>query len=122
VLIREDNQVLNKTFVYTYDKGGNILSKVQYPYTTGTLGDPTATVDCGYTDSNWKDKLTSYKGQGITYDAVGNPLTYNGYTYTWERGRELAGLNGNGLTTSYKYNSDGIRTKKTVNGTTRVSL
>jgi len=115
-LIREDNPVLNKIIVYTYDKGANILSKVQYPYTAdGTLGTPTATNSYSYTDSNWNDKLTSYNGLGITYDEIGNPLTYNGNTYTWERGRELAGISGNGLTISYKYDSNGVRTKKTVN-------
>ena len=29
-----------------------------------------------YTDSDWKDLLTSYNGTAITYDAVGNPLSY----------------------------------------------
>lgn len=27
-------------------------------------------------DANWKDKLTSYDGKTITYDAIGNPLSY----------------------------------------------
>ena len=37
-----------------------------------------------YGDANWKDKLTAYDGKPITYDAIGNPLTYDGYTFTWQ--------------------------------------
>ncbi|AOR23440.1 RHS repeat-associated core domain-containing protein [Clostridium taeniosporum] len=119
-LIREDNQVLNKTIVYSYDDGGNFESKVEYPYTdplTTPLG-ATNTVNYTYGDTNWKDKLTNFNGKEITYDAIGNPLTYDEYTYSWEWGRQLASMTGNGNTISYKYNDSGIRTQKTVNDIT----
>lgn len=115
---REDNQILNKTITYSYDAGGNILSKSEHPYTTGTVGTATKVYNYSYGDSNWKDKLTNYDGKAITYDAIGNPLTYNGYTYTWEAGRQLKGISGNGKAITYKYNDSGIRTQKTVNGVT----
>jgi len=115
---REDNQVLNKTIVYSYDAGGNIINKVQYAYTTGSLGAATSTINYGYGDCNWKDKLTSYNGNTITYDQIGNPLSDGTYNYTWEEGRQLSGITGNGQTIGYKYNDDGIRTQKTVNGVT----
>ena len=83
-LIREDNKVLDKSITYSYDVGGNILSKTEYAHTTETLGDPTSTINYGYTDSNWKDKLTDYNGKPIVYDSIGNPKTYDGYTFTWE--------------------------------------
>jgi len=114
-LIRENNGVLNKTIVYSYDAGGNILSKKEHPYTTGTLGTPISAINYGY-DATWKDKLTSYNGKSITYDQLGNPLTYDGYTYTWEMGRQLKSISGNGKTLSFKYNDAGIRTEKTANG------
>ncbi|QGU96846.1 DNRLRE domain-containing protein [Clostridium bovifaecis] len=117
-LIREDNKVLNKTITYSYDAGGNILSKTEYPHTIGTLGDPTSTISYDYEDTNWKDKLTSYNEKDITYDAIGNPLTYDGYTFTWEQGRQLATMKSNDYDISFKYNVDGIRTEKTVNGVT----
>jgi RHS repeat-associated protein len=113
---REDNAVLNKTIVYNYDSGGNITSKVEYAYTTGTLGAATKTVNYGYGDSNWKDKLTSYDGKNISYDAIGNPLNDGIYSYTWEEGRQLKSISGNGKSISYKYNDAGIRTQKVVNG------
>ncbi len=71
-----------------------------------------------YGDTNWKDKLTSFNGKAITYDQIGNPLTYDGKTYTWEMGRQLKGITGTNLNISYKYNDSGIRTEKTVNGIT----
>ncbi|MEA4827261.1 MAG: RHS repeat-associated core domain-containing protein [Clostridium sp.] len=117
-LTREDNEILNKTITYSYDAGGNILNKTEYLYTTGALGTPTSTISYGYGDSNWKDKLTSFNGKEITYDTIGNPLTYDGYIFTWQQGRQLAGINGNGKDVSFKYNVDGIRTEKTVNGVT----
>ena len=117
-VIREDNQVVNKTITNSYDAGGNLTNKTEYPYTTGSLGTATISYPYVYGDTNWKDKLTSYNGNAITYDAIGNPLTYNGNTFTWEEGRQLAALSGNGNTISYKYNDAGIRTSKTVNGVT----
>ena len=46
---------------------------------TGTLGTATKTVNYGYTPaagSYWKDLMTSYSGQEITYDTIGNLLQY----------------------------------------------
>ena len=71
-----------------------------------------------YNDSNWKDKLTSYDGKAITYDAIGNPTAYDGWTYTWEGGRQLKSMTKTGQNISYKYDDNGIRTQKTVNGVT----
>ena len=85
-------------------------------YTTGELGTPTDTVSYTY-DSAWKDKLTSYDGQTITYDEIGNPLSYRGYTLTWQ-GKRLQNLSGNNTTASYTYDEQGVRSSKTVNNVT----
>ncbi|WP_306569886.1 RHS repeat-associated core domain-containing protein [Faecalispora jeddahensis] len=62
--------------------------------------------------------MTSYDGQAITYDQIGNPLTYrDGMNFTWA-GRQMATATVNGKSISYTYNSDGIRTSKTVDGIT----
>ena len=95
---------------YAYDAGGNLTSvklngEVQDTY--------------GYTDAGWKDLLTSFNGQAITYDEIGNPLTYrDGYQFTWQNGRRLASISHGNDSISYTYDPDGIRTSKTVNGTT----
>ena len=114
-LTRENNLDTNKTVVYTYDSGGNISQKKEYAYTTGTLGTPTATINYSY-DSTWRDKLVSYNGQSISYDAIGNPTTYRGATTTWF-GRQMQSYSKGNTVVSYKYDSDGLRTQKTVNGT-----
>ena len=117
-LTRENNAYTNKTVVYTYDNGGNILNKKYYAYTTSSsLGTLQDTVTYTY-NSTWKDKLVAYDRQSITYDAIGNPLSYDGYTFTWQKGRQLATATGNGNTISYKYGADGLRASKTVNGVT----
>ena len=38
-------------------------------------------------------------------------------TYTWQHGRQLAGMSKSGQTIAYGYDSDGKRITKTVNGT-----
>ena len=93
-------ETLNGEAVNTmvYDGYGNIVSKNGIAY---TYGDPA-----------WKDLLTAYNGQPITYDAQGNPTTYLGHTLAWEKGRQLKSFD----TNTYTYNANGIRTSKTVNG------
>ena len=104
---------------YTYDIRGNILTKKEYTISTADDGTKTYTLKengastFGY-DTVWADKLTSFNGQTITYDEVGNPLTYRGNTLTWNFGRRLASF-GN---ISYTYNEDGIRTKKIIGNKT----
>lgn len=78
----------------------------------------TNTITYQYDNPNWKDQLTSYNGKAITYDEIGNPLTYDENTYTWQNGRQLASITNGTNTYEYKYNEAGIRTEKTVNGTT----
>lgn len=115
-LIRENSKTQNKTFTYTYDAGGNRTEKKEYAYTTGTLGEAVQTLTYSYGDENWKDKLTAIGDEALTYDAIGNPLTWKGMTMTWANGRQLANQEKEGLQISHEYNDSGIRTKKTVNG------
>ena len=66
-LTRVNDPHENATWLYNYDRGGNILSKVKHAFTTGTLGAAVETIPYTYGDVNWEDKLTSYNGQAITY-------------------------------------------------------
>lgn len=75
-LTRVDDQIANVSTTYSYDVGRNITASAIYAYTTGTLGVATGNAAYGYGNKNWKDLLTSYNGQSITYDAIGNPLYY----------------------------------------------
>ena len=118
-LTRDNNSKSGKTTTYNYDNGGNILSKTIYNYTTGSLDGLTGTVvQYTYGDTNWKDKLTAYNGNAITYDSIGNPLRYyNGTTFEWDNGRQLArATKTDGTYMSYRYDDSGVRIRKSVNG------
>ena len=110
---------------YAYDTVGNIRSITK---------DGTVTKSFGYTNPSWPDLLTSVTANGTTKDVLyegqtqtsdlpssGNPVTYyNGkdYTFTWTKGRQLASATVDGKQVSYTYDMSGVRTSKTVNGTT----
>ena len=113
-LIRENNPYANLTTVYSYDKGGNITSAKEYAYTTAAeLGTVKKTYTYTYEDIHWKDKLTSYNGEAITYDEIGNPLTYrDSLPFTWKNGRQLASLQNGSSVINYTYNADGVRIGK----------
>ena len=114
-LSREDNAWKNQTITYNYDANGNLTTKTVYPYTTGSLG---TAITTNFYQYNSKDQLTNYNGKDITYDVAGNMTSYNGWTYTWENTDKLSGMSNASNTVTYKYNYDGIRTSKTVNGVT----
>ena len=115
-LTRVNDEWEEYTWTYAYDRGGNIVNKAKYYYTEGAPGTPVETVAFTYGDANWKDKLTAYNGKAITYDAIGNPLTYDGWTYTWKAGRMLHSLVKSGTNAQFAYDHNGQRVKKTVNG------
>ena len=104
------------TYTYTYDTAGNILSESKNGSVTRTYS---------YNDSRWHDKLTAVNAVPITYDAIGNPDTYQSgsggsWDLSWENGRQLASVersatSGTLLTEekySNEYDLDGIRSKK----------
>ena len=84
---------------------------------TATGATPTNTVTYNYTDDDWGDLLTSYVKDGTTYtitsDELGNPLSDGERTYTWKHGRQLDTLTYKGVTWTYQYNADGLRTART---------
>ena len=110
-LVSVDDKLNGKVYNYTYDAGGNLISE------TVTDSNGTTSNAYEYNNSNWGDVLTSYNGQNITYDEIGNPLTYrDGMSMTWKNGRQLATLTNGDTSISYGYDSDSVRTTKAVNG------
>lgn len=108
---------------YSYNHLGNITAKhindynginekaiVQYGYSTDS-------------DAGWKYLLTSitttdYTNDSTTtetidYDAIGNPISYRGAAMAW-KGRQLTGYAKNGVTSTFSYDADGLRSTKTV--------
>ena len=116
-LITSCDYINQKQYRYDYDEAGNILTEtVSRIGAHGQLYDSRVNA-YGYDDANWGDKLTSYNGETITYDEIGNPLSYrDGMTMSWLNGRKLTTLQSGNDSISYKYDSNGVRTSKTVNG------
>ena len=96
------------TTKFKYDNYGNITAKGVVDK-TGEIAEATK-ISYAYGNDTWRDLLTSYNGQSITYDAQGNPTSYLGHTLTWEKGRQLKSYDNN----TYTYNANGIRTSKTI--------
>ena len=93
---------------YSYDTAGNLLRVTK----NGTVIQTYT-----YGDAQWHDLLTAVNGQAITYDASGNPLSYGGWSFGWQNGRQLKTasktFDGKTETLEYSYDADGIRTSKT---------
>ena len=90
---------------YEFDAGGNL---------TRITRDGVVEHTFSYGNNNWPDQLTAFDGRTITYDRMGNPLTYGNYSFTWERGRLLTRIYYNGeLLHRFSYDSAGRRVSRT---------
>ncbi|MFR5154826.1 MAG: RHS repeat domain-containing protein [Ruminococcus sp.] len=118
--LKEEYNYVNKFYInYSYDGAGNLQNKYEqaldpnYGYPTGTQHGNTYE----YTDTSWKDKLTKVNGSNISYDANGNPLSYrDGMSFEWENGRILKNINTSDKAVQMSYDSNGMRTQKSVDG------
>ena len=108
-LIREDNKEFGKTWLYSYDNKGNIVSKRT---TNFTLKEDVE--ECVFEESLQKqyeydgDKLLSFGTEACAYDAIGNPETYRGKSVSWSNGRQMVSYNG----TAFTYDGLGRRLSK----------
>ncbi len=114
-LIKEYNYDTNKVIEYEYDNSGNILKVTIIDINSNKILE-TNTYE--YTNSNWSDQLTKYNNENITYDEIGNPTTIGNKSLTWINGRSLNTYKDptKNLDIQYKYDADGIRISKIVNG------
>lgn len=93
---------------YSYDTRGNMLSKE-------VNGEKTL---YSYENNKWQDQLTAVNDVELKYDSNGNLTEYGDAKYTWTHGKWLSTVDDGENTYSYKYNSTGIRTSKTINDKT----
>ncbi|MGJ4850992.1 RHS repeat domain-containing protein [Bacillota bacterium Meth-B3] len=99
---------------YDYDCGGNITGKRKYARLPGgSSGALLETIPYAY-DATWRDKLSSYGGKSITYDAIGNPLSYDGWAFTWQAGRQLQRMQHAAKQVEFAYDANGLRVQKKV--------
>ncbi len=108
------------TSTYTYDARGNVTSKNIYDHTTdeNITSSPKETTTFTYANFGWKDLLVAVNDVELTYDEVGNVLTYGDKEFTWNTGRNLESIVDGNNEYSYTYDENGIRTSKTVSGVT----
>ncbi len=119
----KSNQSMGDWFAYFYDSNNNLTEiRKRLPNTPPF---PSTYITFSY---NSKNQLTSYTKAGTTkyysYDNLGNPVKY-GVSSTsaadnmkWTQGTKLASGTYNGNNFSYKYDANGLRYEKTVNGIT----
>lgn len=113
-------RVSEATIVFEYDNYGNILRKKIYRYLPKVSTEDLSSdqleqiIEQEYnSETGWTDKLTRFNGKKITYDGIGNPLTYHGWTFS-RQGRSLKSATKDGKTITYLYNDQGIRTYKKI--------
>ena len=124
-LIREDREADRQTITYAYDKNGNLLRKNRYEYQPDAAMETLASATPSETkiyryEGNWKDQLTSYNGETIAYDAMGNPTVYRGMEMGWKNSSELTEIVKDQTTIRYRYDKEGMRNRKYLSDGTTV--
>jgi RHS repeat-associated protein len=96
------------TSSYTYDAGGNRLSWTR----TGTNGGTTtSTYDAA-------DQLLTEGSVTYTYDGAGNVTAKGGDSFTWDWTNRLTAATVGGTATTFAYDGDDVRVRKTQGATT----
>lgn len=112
-LIMDVDYINNQKTIYEYDGLGNLILRKIYNLTDNTL---VSQKNYEYSNDNWKDQLTKFDSDTITYDSLGNPLTIGtSISLDWINGRELNQYKDSNNVIKYKYNVAGMRTCKTIN-------
>ena len=116
---RENNEPLDKTFIYEYNDIGNITLVKAYDFSLSVEPEGDCTPTMYEYDTTYPDRLISFNGNAITYNAQGYPTFYKGKNYNWSRGK-LNKINiGSSMQTGapcdeciFTYDAHGQRTKK----------
>ena len=112
-LIKENNLSLKITIRYKYDKTGNLISRRVYNFNTYDL----IHQDKYVYNANWEDQLVKFNEDIIVYDSLGNPIKIGkDISLCWINGRELSSYSDSNNLINYKYNHDGVRISKKING------
>ena len=118
-LIREDNEGLAKTFTYSYNNIGNLTSVKEYAYTLSDAPSGDYTEQAYTYSATYPDRLATFAGKTIGYNILGYPVSYNGKSYTWNKGklaRIYCGSTSQPGTlyedSSFTYNAHGQRVRK----------
>ncbi len=111
-LVKEHNYILGNTIRYKYDNFGNILFKKIYKLKTYEQLEQNI---YEYNNDDFRDLLTKFNNEDISYDGIGNPIMIGNRRLTWINGRQLSNYTDETNQINYKYNISGIRIKKVIN-------
>ena len=114
-IIREDNPKLNKTIVYKYNLGNNLLFRKEYEYSLEDMPNNLVNdYNYVYSTNDWKDQLKSLDGKNISYDQKGRMKSYGNILLNWNLKDQLVSY-GN---VSFTYDEYGQRYSKTIGNNT----
>ncbi len=111
-LERENNKLLNKTVIFTYNTNGNIANRCEYPYTVKS-GEELSELTCKHFDYMYEGdrlvKILSDSGEEtFAYNNLGSPTTYRNKQLQWQYGKLLTKYGD----TTFEYDGSGRRIKK----------
>ena len=86
-IIRENNEPLDKTFIYEYNDIGNITLVKAYDFSLSVEPEGDCTPTTYEYDTTYPDRLVSFNGNTIAYNAQGYPTLYKGKFFSWSRGK-----------------------------------
>lgn len=112
-LIKTIDYEKNEIEEYSYDLYNNIKKVVVYDRVSG---DVIHNDEYLYNDEGCFDRVSSYNGQKIEYDKIGNPVKYLYNTFLTWNGKQLAEVTDDENTIQYTYSFSGVRTSKNING------
>ena len=106
-LVRENNEALDKTFVYEYNNIGNVTKVKEYDFTLNTT--PTGVLrERNYSyDSASPDKLAAVNGNAIQYNSLGCPVRCGDKVLVWDKGRLMRVYDD--VDTSFGYSAEDVR-------------
>ena len=129
-----DTAGYDKTYNYTYDDNGNIVSisdgsnSITYEYDSANQLIRENNQEGGYTYTwtynnagnilNRKEYAYTTGTLGTATDTIGNLTADENYTYTWKHGRELQRISSGIQFWTMTYDANGMRTKRESNSTT----
>lgn len=122
-LTEEINYENHRDDVYEYDNVGNISKKITYNLDSSgnKVMSTEESINFECNNEQWREQLTKYNNEMITYDELGNPINFiDGNTMTWSRGRLLEKISrADNTVATYKYNENNFRNYKSTVNTTK---
>ena len=105
-LTRENNKILDKTLIYSYDSIGNITSVKTYNYTTEAVSG-TPTEETFTYNTTYKDRFRKIGNYSVNYNTDGCPtkviVGLKPISYTWDKGRLASVLYSDSTNGSKRY-------------------